>query len=385
MNELSLFSGAGGGLLGTKLLGFQHIGYVEWNPYCQQIIAQRIKDGIFDEAPIFTDVREFVQSGVAREYRGFTDVVTAGFPCQPFSVAGKRKASDDDRNMWPATMEIIRQVRPANVFLENVSGLLSANETYCQNCGDINWKLCEFKEESKCGTCEIAMDGNATRPFYYFGEILRDLAESGYDARWCVLGAGDLGAIHRRKRLWVYAWDTESESGGISESQFAKHQKQQKSKLRNSSKQVITANSNCIRQGAQSNTSRQGSISSVRNSKEKIKRPEQEVDASDAITRGDKDLDGADTWSQRRERLGEKQIQGKPPLPWGENIRGIEGLRDRPDIPEPLFRGMDDGVANRTHRLTAIGNGQVSSVVATAWNILTNGYENAPAHKRGDK
>ncbi len=176
MNELSLFSGAGGGLLGTKLLGFNHIGYVEWDDYCQQVIAQRIKDGYLDEAPIYTDVREFAQSGAAREYRGFADVVTAGFPCQPFSVAGKREASNDERNMWPATMDVIRAVKPSVCYLENVPGLLSAT-----------------------------VDDTSGRSIHYFGEILRDLAESGYDARWCVLGASDVGAYHKRERLWIVA------------------------------------------------------------------------------------------------------------------------------------------------------------------------------------
>ena len=80
MRELPLFTGAGGGLLGTKLLGWTNVGYVEWNDYCQRVIAQRIADGYLDSAPIFTDVREFAQSGAADQYRGIADVVTGGFP-----------------------------------------------------------------------------------------------------------------------------------------------------------------------------------------------------------------------------------------------------------------------------------------------------------------
>ena len=83
MNELSLFSGAGGGVLASKLLNWRTIGYVEWDEYCQKVIAQRIKDKLYERAPIFTDVREFIESGAARQYRGFVDVVSAGFPCQP--------------------------------------------------------------------------------------------------------------------------------------------------------------------------------------------------------------------------------------------------------------------------------------------------------------
>lgn len=166
MRELSLFTGAGGGLLGTKLLGWEPIGYVEWNEYCQQVIAARIGDGYLPAAPIFTDVREFAQSGAADQYRGFADVVTAGFPCQPFSIAGKRKAADDERNMWPATSEVIRRVQPRSVLLENVPGLVS------------------------CG---------------YIGTVISDLAEMGYVGRWGVIGAADAGAPHKRDRLWIVA------------------------------------------------------------------------------------------------------------------------------------------------------------------------------------
>lgn len=166
MRELSLFTGAGGGLLGTKLLGFQHVGYVEWNEYCQRVIAARIADGYLDEAPIFTDVREFVQSGAADQYRGIADVVSAGFPCQPFSVAGEQLAEHDERNMWPATKAILRAVRPTYALLENVTALLTSG---------------------------------------YFGVILADLAEMGFVGRWGCISASSCGAPHERDRLWIVA------------------------------------------------------------------------------------------------------------------------------------------------------------------------------------
>ena len=171
MRELSVFSGAGGGLLGTKLLGFQHIGYVEFNDYCQQVIAQRIKDGYLDEAPIFSDIRAFISEGYAQSYKGMVDIITAGFPCQPFSQAGKQLGADDPRNMWPATISCIRTIRPKFAFLENVPGLLTNG---------------------------------------YFGTVLGDLAESGYDCRWKVLSAAELGAPHKRNRLWIMAYSNNS-------------------------------------------------------------------------------------------------------------------------------------------------------------------------------
>ena len=167
MKELSLFSGAGGGLLGTHhLLGWQTIGYVEYDDYCQRVIAQRIKDGLLSSAPIFGDIRTFISEGCAGLYRGVTDVISAGFPCQPFSVAGKRRGEEDERNMWPFTRDTIRIVKPKWAFLENVPGLISSG---------------------------------------YFGEVISDLAEIGYHARWTVLGAKDVGAPHKRDRLWIVA------------------------------------------------------------------------------------------------------------------------------------------------------------------------------------
>lgn len=142
LNELSLFTGAGGGALGSKLLGHELVGYVEFNPYCQDVIASHIRRGHLDTAPIFGDVRAFA-SRYAEGFAGRVDLVSAGFPCQPFSVAGRGAAEDDHRNMWPATEAVVRVVRPPIVFLENVPGLVTKR---------------------------------------YFGRVLGDLAALGFDA-----------------------------------------------------------------------------------------------------------------------------------------------------------------------------------------------------------
>ena len=171
MKELSLFTGAGGGLTGTALLGWEPIGYVEWNVYCQRVIAQRIKDGAIPRAPIFSDVRAFASEGYAASYQGMVDVVTAGFPCQPFSTSGHQKGEHDERNMWPATLDSIRIVQPRYAFLENVPGLLADK---------------------------------------YINRIFGDLAEIGLDARWCVLGGEDVGGVCNGKRLWIVASSPDS-------------------------------------------------------------------------------------------------------------------------------------------------------------------------------
>ena len=168
MRELSLFSGVGGGLLATRyLLGWRTIGYVEFDKYCQAVLAQRIEDGLLDPAPIFGDIKQFVSEGYAEAYKGMVDVITAGFPCQPFSVAGKQKGEQDERNMWLQTWDTIRLVRPKYVLLENVPGLLNHE---------------------------------------YIWTIFDDLTKGGYDMRWSIISAKDVGAPHPRKRWWCLAY-----------------------------------------------------------------------------------------------------------------------------------------------------------------------------------
>lgn len=171
MRVLHLFSGAGGGLLADLLLGHRIVGAVEIDDYCQLVLAQRQKDGLLPEFPIFGDISAF-NDQFAGEFAGVADCVAGGFPCQPFSVAGSRKSHADERNLWPETLRTVRLVRPRRVFLENVPGLLSAH----------------------------GPDGGL-----YFAEILCGLSALGYMGRYGVLGADDSGAPHRRKRLWIVA------------------------------------------------------------------------------------------------------------------------------------------------------------------------------------
>lgn len=167
MNELSLYTGIGGGIWGSKILGHRIVGYVEWVEYCQEVIKSRIRDGYFDDAPIFGDIRAFISSGKVDEYAGLVDLISGGFPYQPFSEAGKKKAEKDPRNMWPQTIEVIRRIKPKFVFLENVPRLLR---------------------------------------FPYFGTILEDLETAGYELeRPLLLGSSNVGAEHKKQRLWIFA------------------------------------------------------------------------------------------------------------------------------------------------------------------------------------
>ena len=161
-SEMALFAGSGGGLLGSRLLGWRTVVAVEWDDYCTDVLLQRQRDGHLEKFPIWTDVKSFD----GRPWRGRVSVLSAGFPCQPFSVAGSQRAADDERNGWPHTIRIIREVRPEWLCLENVPGLLAGSHGYMHT-------------------------------------ILGELAESGYDARYDCISASACGAPHQRDRLWI--------------------------------------------------------------------------------------------------------------------------------------------------------------------------------------
>jgi DNA (cytosine-5)-methyltransferase 1 len=166
MNELSLFSGYGGMTLGLRLAGLEvtTVGYVEIDHYCQQLIQARIRDNVLDDAPIWADIRAFD----GRQCRGVVDIITASFPCQPHSLAGQRRGKADERNLWPDTLRVIRELAPRYVLLENVRGLADGDNPYA-------------------------------------AEIVGQLSEAGYDARWGLLSAAEVGAPHLRERWWCLA------------------------------------------------------------------------------------------------------------------------------------------------------------------------------------
>jgi len=160
MNELALFAGVGGGILGGKLLGWRTVCAVEWEPYAASVLMARQNDGTLPPFPIWDDVRTFD----GKPWRGIVDVVSGGFPCQDISTAGKGAGIDGERSgMWREMARIICEVRPRFVFVENAPTLTSRG----------------------------------------LGRVLGDLAKMGYNGKWGVLGAHHIGARHKRDRLWL--------------------------------------------------------------------------------------------------------------------------------------------------------------------------------------
>ncbi|WP_189062275.1 DNA cytosine methyltransferase, partial [Longimycelium tulufanense] len=161
MRTGSLFSGCGGlDLAIAEVLGAEPSWHCDNDPAAAKVLANRWPD-----VPNLDDITTVDWDQVEP-----VDVLTAGYPCQPFSVAGKRKGTTDERYLWPEVARALRGLRPSLVVLENVAGHVVRG----------------------------------------FGDVVGDLAALGYDAQWTCLRASDIGAPHRRDRLFLVAADADS-------------------------------------------------------------------------------------------------------------------------------------------------------------------------------
>jgi DNA-cytosine methyltransferase len=157
---LDLFSGIGGFSLGLESTGyFQTIAFVEKDKFCRQVLQKNFKN-----IPIEEDIRNVRGSNYA------ADVITGGFPCQPFSVAGKRKGTADDRYLWDETIRVVAECKPSWFIGENVEGLININ------------------------------NGVVLR------QVQTDLEEQGFQVQCLVIPAAGIGAWHQRKRVWIVAY-----------------------------------------------------------------------------------------------------------------------------------------------------------------------------------
>lgn len=180
---IGLCAGAGGLELGLEIAlpGYRSVCMVEREIAVAGRLAARISEGSIPEVAIWDDVTTF--DGVP--WRGIVSILSAGFPCQPFSVAGKRKGTGDERWIWPDIARIIGETRPDICFLENVPGLLLDPDRDFDR-----WE----------------MDGEPTDALGGMGTVLRSLAELGFACEWTSIRASDVGASHGRKRVFILAY-----------------------------------------------------------------------------------------------------------------------------------------------------------------------------------
>ena len=171
MNVLDLFSGIGGFSLGLESTGFfKTIAFVEKDKFCQKVLQKN-----FPNIPIEDDVRNVK----GEKYRA--DVITGGFPCQPFSVAGKRRGTDDDRFLWDETIRIVSETKPKWFIGENVEGIINIQ------------------------------DGMV------FRQIHDDLGSEGFETQSLIIPASGKGAWHQRKRVWIIGCNVSNTFGKLSD------------------------------------------------------------------------------------------------------------------------------------------------------------------------
>ncbi len=161
---MSLCSGVGGIELGFKLAvpSSRAICYIENEAFACGILKARMQDKILDQAPIWTDLRTFD----GKPWRGKVDCLTGGYPCQPFSVAGKKLGEKDPRHLWPEIKRLISEIEPPICFFENVGGHLRLG----------------------------------------FEQVANDLSELGYKVKAGLFTAQEVGAPHKRERLFILAY-----------------------------------------------------------------------------------------------------------------------------------------------------------------------------------
>ncbi|MDA9072785.1 DNA (cytosine-5-)-methyltransferase [bacterium] len=165
MRVLDLFSGIGGFSLGLERAGMETAAFCEMDKFCQKVLAKHWPD-----VEIYDDVRT-----ITEQFTGSVDVICGGFPCQPFSVAGKQAGKEDDRHLWPAMLDCIKFYKPRWIIGENVSGFIN-----------------------------MALD-----------DVLSDLEGEGYECETFVLPACAVNAPHRRDRVWIVGNSKKLQRNGL--------------------------------------------------------------------------------------------------------------------------------------------------------------------------
>ncbi len=188
LTHLSLFSGIGGMDIAAEWAGFKTVGQCEYAGYPARVLKKHWPD-----VERWSDIHGlsadefFKRTGIGK---GMLTCISGGFPCQPHSLAGMRKASGDERDLWPEFRRVIGEIKPRWVVAENVRGLLS----------------------SESGR--------------FFRGILRDFSDMGYDVGWCCYRAADVGAIHSRERIGIIAHANSQRLEGMREGASHRGQKQ---------------------------------------------------------------------------------------------------------------------------------------------------------------
>jgi len=358
LNGLALCAGVAGLERGIESIipSARTVCYVEGETYPASVLASKMEAGSLSKAPIWSNVRTFD----GKPWRGKVSFLSGGFPCQPYSTAGKQLADKDPRDLWPDFARIIGEVRPHFIFLENVPNV-------------VKWAL---------------------------PTVLKDLSKMGYDAAWCVVAASQVGAPHKRSRWFLFAHSNDSSKHVM---RFHEPQSSPQEYERNDFSNTNGERRNEIKPNLWSgefNVEGRGDKSPLAdtNSKSysKPQRTVEELRQKGSRLEGWKDK--GETWdffrsSSEKEKFDQRWNVESRPQQFEKNnfshtnrkglerktTKRIQGKRIWPSITgfdtgwwevEPAMGRMVDGVADWVHRMRACGNGVVPQQAAYAYSIL---------------
>ena len=321
MKVLDLFSGIGGFSLGLEWAGMSTVAFCERDPYCTTILNKHWPD-----TPVHNDVRNLD----GKDYADSIDLVAGGFPCQPFSVAGNRRGSDDDRHLWPEMLRIIQEAKPRWVIGENVFGLIN-----------------------------MALD-----------DVQADLEREHYEVRKFVLPAVAVDAHHRRDRIFIIAYrdpalvnassehgrrDTDRRSGAGMEmggdvlAQTRRHQVSDATDRPSSHVAHSHGEGQLQQEGLEREVGRWSSDSSKQGS----------YVAHPNGTRGEVGISGQESWQEghagESHHQGDQQLRRSPRGEWPA---------------EPRVGRVADGIPNRVDRIKGLGNAVVPQLIQAIGELV---------------
>lgn len=353
INTISFFTGYGGIERGLKLAGerVNHIASCEIEAYAEANLIHKMEAGALPPHPIYTDAKTFPGA----DFLGKVDLFTGGFPCQPFSAAGSRNADEDPRHLWPSCLRAIESFRPNRVFLENVEGLISAK------LGGDNWA-----------------DPKGTPVLLH---VLRELERRGYRATWGIFSAEEVGAPHRRKRVFILAQLANSEAmqrngGNDNERELSGKIKVSKSRDHCRSGRVQKlANSDSERLERTLPTRK--AYSEQRSRQDEITARCSSLRQNVKLAQSDSEGSHGQLWdsSKGQERRKEERRHTAQESIWPTRPGERQGPNEQPRVKPKLGRAVN-GNPHRVDRLRLLGNGVVPQTAALAWIELNKKINN---------
>ena len=301
---ISFCSGYGGIERGLDLAGLEHrvIAYVEIEAFVIANLVSKMETGQLPPAPIYTNLKTFP----AHLFRDRVDLITGGYPCQPFSAAGQRKGTDDPRHLWPFIKRHIQTIRPVQCFFENVEGHISLG----------------------------------------LSTVISDLEEDGYRATWGIFSAREVGAPHQRKRVYILA---NSNSIGLEE-----HGHCEPSNVVKASENVANSDSDRKWTGDRSQQSQRYTAGQC---------------SSDSGAVGIEGVVANSNSASGQGRGIPCRVHEKHPDTNGSSDEFREEIAQL-WLPEPRLGRVVDGCPNRVDRLRMLGNGVVPQTAAKAYLVL---------------